>query len=878
MNARCDRARSAVVRSIRSIVLLVVLACASVANPAWSQTATDDEDESDTSAGSGGTGGPSAGVEEILIIGEVLETSTQAESEAITTFDQSELDSLGIADVDTLALNTPSLHVGQVGQQAVITLRGIGLENLTAIGEAGVGFQVDGVHLARPAGSNAAFFDLENVSVDRGPVGTRGGRNSNGGRISLWSAKPTEEFDLFGDVKLGNYESREYRAVLNLPLYQEFLMTRTSVIVDQHRGYTDIGFRTANPDDLGDADEFAGRFQLRSLLFDQRLETRILTAHSYQRGNGPGLKLVGPPPSNLNETVIGYRNAEVQGDLLGDFQLDDFVLGACPTPLNPDDINPDEVCVSDDERETFSDLDPDRDNEQNNFTALITWDMPFFDDTPFSDMTLGAVGSWFQNIEDSIFDFDGTNIPDQIFDLRRNSKQKSLELFLERADVGSWDFRTGVHLFTEDVQTDLCFDAGGRTPILDLEYASRISTRTYAFFGEFGFRPTEALRVFGGARYTRDTKRADERFTRFINYLPSRDGGPAQYTFINEGDCGRRFRDLVGTPDDPLNIQGIDCCTRVDIRPVLGSEDTPRRVQRFGAVTPMIGFEWQASDANTLGFSVTRGFKSGGFPLAVSQRLNAELNQAYDSEFVTEFELSSKNEFFDGLFRANLTAFWTEYDPFQICQFNGPVFLCRSDGSATIRGGEFEWRLFPLEGLQLNGHFNYTNTRVNKFQIVDPTVRECRGFGGDCPSQGNPPQSPSQPRLVDVSGNELPKAPRWAGSFGIQYDLDLGGYGIFTPRVQTQFQSRTFFRVFNKREFSQEDYAKYDAKVNWLSEDGRFFSEIFVTNLTDEDILNSTVVGSSFTGGQVLGQYQAPRTYGVRLGIRTLGDLLPELW
>ena len=55
--------------------------------------------------------------------------------------------------------------------------------------------------------------------------------------------------------------------------------------------------------------------------------------------------------------------------------------------------------------------------------------------------------------------------------------------------------------------------------------------------------------------------------------------------------------------------------------------------------------------------------------------------------------------------------------------------------------------------------------------------------------------------------------------------------------------------------------------------------ELFVVNFTDEDILNSLVIGPSFTGGQVLGQYQPPRLYGVKLGIRTLGDLLPDnLW
>jgi len=225
---------------------------------------------------------PPEGVEEITVIGEVLETSTQAEAEAITTFDQAELDTLGITDVDTLALNTPSLHVGQVGQQAVITLRGVGLENLTSIGEAGVGFQVDGVHLARPAAANAAFFDVERVDVLRGPQGTRGGRNLNGGKIAVWSAKPTEEFEAKGDATYGNYNTMESRAVVNVPIWSDKLMSRVSGIFARRNGYQDNEFYNVSNKDTGDAKEYSGRLQLRSLLFDQSLELRGIATHGKQ--------------------------------------------------------------------------------------------------------------------------------------------------------------------------------------------------------------------------------------------------------------------------------------------------------------------------------------------------------------------------------------------------------------------------------------------------------------------------------------------------------------------------------------------------------------------------------------------------------------------
>jgi iron complex outermembrane receptor protein len=308
---------------------------------------------------------------------------------------------------------------------------------------------------------------------------------------------------------------------------------------------------------------------------------------------------------------------------------------------------------------------------------------------------------------------------------------------------------------------------------------------------------------------------------------------------------------------------------------VQGQPPGPRsRTEDYQGVTPTGGLEWDVTESSTLGVSVTKGFKAGGFPIVVNPDLIG-LDDPYDSEVTWEYEFTSKNEFLDGRLRLNGTLFWVEYDPFQVCQFNGPAFFCNSNGSATIRGVELEYIVTPLEGLQINGHFNWLDARINNFQIIDPTVRVC--LQPDCPTRENPPQA-GFPIPEDVSGNQLTRSPAWAGSIGVQYEFDFGRWGYVTPRFQTQFQGKTYYRVFNTDFDSQDPFAKYDAKLSWRSEDERFTAEVFGVNLSDEDILNSVFTGSQVTGGQALGQYQPPRTYGVKVGVNYVSDWLGDLF
>jgi iron complex outermembrane receptor protein len=844
---------------------------------------------------------PTEGVEEITITGEVLESTTQAEPEAITTFDQEELDTLGIATVDSLALNTPSLHVGQVGQQAVITLRGIGLENLTSIGEAGVGFEIDGVHIGRPSGSNATFFDVERVDVLRGPQGYKGGRNLTAGRIALYSKKPTEDLDAAFDVTYGNYDHIQTRGILNIPIYEDKLMTRTSVIFDRRDGFQDNLFTGVVGTNADDSKDVAARFQTRSLFFDQSLEARTILTYSQQKGNGPAAKLIGAPPERVanpvslvlanpdaRDRLLRYEEltpAEAAGDPLAYATNDGKFIKSTCEPAHPgyagfdDDVKRNTqqwVCNPGDPRETLANQIHTRDNNQRGFTGHLTWDVPFWSDSVMSDIRLGLVGSVQNLLADNATDFDATNIPHTYFDLERESDQTQVEFFIERADVDFFDFKVGVFYFEETVNTEVCFDASGQQLFGDIGISTEVFTESLAGYATVGFRPLDSVRIFGGTRYLQETKASDQILEEWDN-----DGSPLSLggTKASQENCpNRNFTIINGSPNPNRFIKpAISGACPNGIGECLTFEED------YEAWTPAFGIDWQLTDASSLSFSAVKGWKAGGFALGASSQLTSDvLDQPYDSEEVWSFELTSKNELFHGLARVNATLFWTEYDPFQICQFSGPVFFCRSDGGATIRGVELEWLANPVASLQLNGHFNFIDSKINNFEVFDPADRRCEfhptpQLRQRCDAGLIAPTSPPGVRIpTDVSGNQLSRSPSWAGSLGVQYTLDFGRWGFFTPRAQTQFQGKTYFRVFNREEFSQEPFAKLDVKLMWRSESDRYKAEIFAVNLTDEDVINSMIVGPVQSGGQILAQYQPPRVIGVQFGVNYLSDLFDD--
>ncbi len=834
---------------------------ASAAQPSTA-AADDDEDEYDDEYADeyeietgDGVPDPYADLEEITITGKATEGTAQSIPEAITSFNEEQMDVMGITNAESLSLNTPSLHVGRFGSQAVVTLRGVGVENLTAVGETGVGFEYDGIHQGRALNGPVNFYDVQGVQVTRGPTGGKGGRQTTGGRITIKSKPPEVEPNVFGDVQLGNYNAYLMRGVVNYPIFDEALMARVTGGYEKRDGYQENKFTNRTKDALDDANNMAVRGQLRSLLFDESLELRGIGGYMFQKGNGVGrTRLFGLPPetgrltrgtdapASLRDlTAIYYRY-----DCDGYFSSGGFGSFAPPGT----------ACVATDPRKTYSDNDDEISNDQSYFTGIMNWDMPYFQDNAWlSDIRLGAVGGYINTKTTGNLDLDLTNDPSGIFDQDRTVNQGSVEAFIERPDVERFDFKVGGYYFQEEVKTQFCLDTKGDSPGNDVYADQRVKTRSIAGYAHAGYRLFDNLRLHGSARYTVEQKDADQQTLAFTYNEFDRTTTPWTQNLPNPTDCGREF----------VNIRKstglLSPSTKVYVEARVSRDDAVKSAT-WSKPTFNGGFDWTVTDTSTIGVDYTNSFKSGGFPLGNDVRNSDFVEPIYNAEEVAEYELSFKNQFFENRLQANLTLFWMDYDPFQICQIEGALYKCTTTGKATTRGIELEVTSSPVDGLFINGHFNYLDAKVDQFWLKDPTDSGLNGLLSSLASATN------------VAGNTLPKAPTFAGSLGIQYNLDAGRAGIFSPRIQTQAQSRTYFRVFNKEIFSQKPFAKVDVSLDWLSEDERLSVRLYVNNVTDVDVLNFLFIAPRISSGAVTGgSYLPPRTFGFRFGVNYTSDL-----
>lgn len=126
----------------------------------------------------------------------------------------------------------------------------------------GIGFYVDDVFVGAPRAFNIDLFDLQRVEVIHGPQGTLFGRNVLGGAIQMVSVEPEKDLAATIDAEYGNYNFRKVRAMANIPLIQDLLLSRFTFTSTDRDGTVKNLFDGRHINTLGN---FGGRAQF--LLF-----------------------------------------------------------------------------------------------------------------------------------------------------------------------------------------------------------------------------------------------------------------------------------------------------------------------------------------------------------------------------------------------------------------------------------------------------------------------------------------------------------------------------------------------------------------------------------------------------------------------------------
>ncbi len=606
----------------------------------------------------------SRGVEEITVTAEKTERSLQDTAIAIQAFDAHAIESLGLLRAEDVGKFTPGLVSlpGPVGGMATTyTGRGVGERDYIPGLPQSVGLYVDGLYIGTALGMNFALLDIERFEMLKGPQGTLFGRNTIGGAVSVTTVKPQPEFGGSATVGLGTYDERSFRGMLNVPLIEESLFARVSVLRSRRDPFWK---NTFGSDDYNDLDEGAARVALRwlatdSLTIDWSFDRTSIDNH----GAGTQFTQVDLQINFLSQLWGGPDlNQFIRRDA-GDFGTND------PNFLEVD---------------TWQNI------------LTLTWDVT-------ENTEVKSISGWRKWRETSNVDSDGT--PVRLF-RAGDAHFKERSFYQEIQATGSLfdnrlDYALGATWFEEESEMNHWQAYGEAIYQGPYEGIANQVTDTWGdnyswgLYGQTTLHATDRLHLTAGLRYSRERKESIR------------------------GHCGIRVTGFIGTPPfiaftyPDVSLPFDQCVAGGGAYSDLNGA-TPGvlsdRVFRSDNWSPLFRVAYDWTDELMTYASWTRGYRSGGFNMRYSSRV--EGMAPYDDETVSQWEIGMKSRWFDDRLQLNGSAFYSEFTDMQLSSWvsstTGNYTVRSNAGRARIRGWELEAIAVPAEGLTIRLSHGWT--------------------------------------------------------------------------------------------------------------------------------------------------------------------------
>ena len=256
--------------------------------------------------------------------------------------------------------------------------------------------------------------------------------------------------------------------------------------------------------------------------------------------------------------------------------------------------------------------------------------------------------------------------------------------------------------------------------------------------------------------------------------------------------------------------------------------------QDFDAFTVNANLSYRVNENVMTYLSYSEGFKSGGWNSHFNTNFDdtpehlALLEQVhpFDEETAKNYEIGFKADLLDNTLRVNGAVFSTDYTDLQLVYRVIVAPFITNAGKASNDGAELELTWLPADNLVIDAGVGY----------LDATIDEVVTF--------------PQPEISGsiAAGNRLPFAPKWQANFGIGYTFDPDGSDLtWTPRVDLNYQSKTYFDAINTEEIAQDGRTIVNASIILKPSDETWKFVFGVNNLTDKlyPIAGNSSLGTS---------------------------------
>ncbi|NIB38367.1 TonB-dependent receptor [Pseudomaricurvus alkylphenolicus] len=403
-------------------------------------------------------------IEEIVVTANRRSESLQEAAVTVSAFSSASLDKAQIERITDLQFSSPGLNIDSFSGDTQITMRGVGT-NAFGIGvDNSVAVYVDGVYMSRQSVANQEFIDVERIEVLKGPQATLYGRNATGGAINIVSKAPSEQLEMEMDVRVGNYQSRRYRAAISGALGSKTVLGRISVIKSENDGYSENLLPGSE-----DFDRIDNNGVRAALLITPTEDLDITLRADYSEQDGSGVAY-----QRVESTALAFS----------------FPFG----PFGPNgtyDSSP---------RRAYHNLEDNRPARQYGYNAKVEYNFDSATVTSISAYNRGETGPTFEDLDDSEIDLLHNN------GTTSTSSTYSQEIVLTSApgdgSDGNFDWLLGALYMKDDARQNDSYFVYGPLPT----ESKTLDNTAYALFGEASYYLSEKLVATLGLRYSHESK------------------------------------------------------------------------------------------------------------------------------------------------------------------------------------------------------------------------------------------------------------------------------------------------------------------------------------------------------------------------------------
>lgn len=362
--------------------------------------------------------------------------------------------------------------------------------------------------------------------------------------------------------------------------------------------------------------------------------------------------------------------------------------------------------------------------------------------------------------------------------------------------------------------------------------------------------------VFGAFFFHERSRETNPQFYTFV--LPA---GPGQYVGLNLNntvDYNHRnesravFGQAIYHFNDQLNLTAGLRYTQDEKRLIQRQPATRQIEHKASRLNYAATLSYQATP-DIMGYArIATGYKAGGFnPRAV--------NEGYDPESVTNYEIGVKSEFFQRRLRFNGTLFYSDLKDKQLNQLvagtGGASTQTINAGKANFKGVELELEALPFDGFRVNAAFGYVDRNFKELLALNPATDQLQDY--------------SDIAKFSYSASTTLNA-------GAEYSFGHIGIGALSARLDYTYKSKVRFNILPGAPFTPFDskviapgYGLLDGRI-MLGEvalgGGEAMISLWGKNLTNKEYRISGIDFGSL--GFAVVNYGEPRSYGVDVKFR----------